>query len=83
MNGAKKLHKVTGPAFAVGEEWVDSTGTRCWITGVRQYAYAVGDVTATHSSDYEVSYSYADGTSSTKDGWMFQVRYQHIADRNL
>jgi hypothetical protein len=79
MNGKIKLHKVTGPAFNPGEEWVGSGGIRCWIVSVRKYPGAMSD----HVSDYGVTYRYSDGAQSEKDAWNFQVRYRHVADFKL
>lgn len=79
MNNATKWHKATGPAFNVGEEWVGSSGCRCWIVGVRKYPGATSD----HTCDYGVTYRYQDGVQHEKDAWNFQVRYSHVADANL
>ena len=80
MNGERKWHKATGPAFHVGEEWVSHAGNiRCWIVSVRHYPGATGH----HISDYGVTYRYADGQEHEKDAWNFQVRYGHVADTKL
>ena len=80
MNGTKKWHKATGPAFLPGEQWVSCAGIiRCSIVSVRKYPRATSD----HSSDYCVTYQYEDGTTHEKDAWNFQVRYIHVADKNL
>lgn len=80
MNGAKKWHKATGPAFCVGEQWVSCAGNiRCSIVSVRKYPNATGD----HTSDYEVLYQYEDGGTHKKDAWNFQVRYMHVADKDI
>jgi len=76
MNGAKKFHKPTGPAFHEGQLWVGSGNVKCWIVKVEKYPNHSG----IYTSDYEVTYKYTDGKESKKDAWNFQVRYQHIAD---
>lgn len=84
MNGAKKFHKATGPAFHSGEQWVSSSGNRVTIVSVRKYPGAAAD--ANHTSDYGVTYEWMEKghyVQHEKDAWNFQVRYQHIADRNL
>lgn len=76
MNGAKKWHPATGPAFNPGEQWKSAAGKiRCKIVSVRKY----GD----GKWDYDVTYEYEDGVQSSKDAWNFQVRYYHVADENL
>lgn len=76
MNGARKLHKPTGPAFAPGEQWVSVAGNiKCTIVGVQA---CQGDV-----QNYDVTYMYADGSTATKKASAFQVRYEHLADRDL
>ena len=77
MNGKIKFHKVNGPAFNVGEAWVDSAGHVVTITNVTQFK----DTTGRHASDYDVEYVYAKyrGVQS-KDGWIFQTRFTHKAD---
>lgn len=75
MNKTIKFHKANGPAFAVGERWVGSSGIRCSIVSVRQFG--------NEKWDYEVTYAYDDGAISTKDAWNFQVRYTHIADLKI
>jgi len=76
MNGARKFRKPNGPAFNVGEKWIAASGNfACWITGVEKF----GD----GKFDYRVSYKYADGATSSKDAWPFQVRYYHQADKDL
>jgi hypothetical protein len=82
MNGKRKWHKATGPAFDTGQEWVATGGKiRCWIVSVKKYPGA--GVDDTHTSSYGVTYRYADGATSEKDAWNFQVRYEHIADTGL
>ena len=82
MNGTKKWHKATGPAFYPGEEWVGTRGHRVRIVSVRKYPGASPE--SNHTSDYGVTYEWveSDGTAQQheKDAWNFQVRYQHIAD---
>lgn len=76
MNGTKKFHKPTGPAFAVGEQWVSIAGKiKCKILSVRKYGEG--------KWDYEATYEYTDGSQASKDAWSFQVRYAHVADQNL
>lgn len=80
MNGARKFHKATGPAFNPGEVWVSSCGIRVEIVSVRKYQGATSD----HTSDYGVTYK-TDPVNNPerlheKDAWNFQVRYTHQAD---
>jgi hypothetical protein len=79
MNGAHKFHKVTGPAFKEGEEWVSSNGVRCWIVKVEKYPNEAG----LHSSDFCVTYRYENGFTCEKDAWSFQVRYMPVADLHV
>ena len=82
MNGKNKWHKATGPAFAVGEQWISHVGRiNTTIVSVRKYPGASPD--SNHISDYGVTYQYSDGTTHEKDAWNFQVRYHHVADDNL
>lgn len=85
MNGAKKFHKATGPAFNPGEVWVSHAGKiRVTIGEVRKYPGA--DADSNHTSDYGVTYKWTENNEVVqheKDAWNFQVRYQHIADVNL
>jgi hypothetical protein len=79
MNGHVKFHKPTGPAFNAGEEWRSVSGNiRVTILGVRKYAGAGNEI-----SDYAVRYDNGQGVEVEKDAWNFQVRYSHVADRNL
>jgi hypothetical protein len=78
MNGNKKFHKPTGPAFNVGEVWHGVSGTQVTIVSVRKY-----DNGGTQISDYAVTYDQLGGVRCEKDAWNFQVRYQHDADRDL
>jgi hypothetical protein len=76
MNGTRKFHKPNGPAFDVGQEWRGISGNfSCFITGVKKF----GD----GKFDYRVFYRYEDGVTCDKDCWSFQVRYEHVADRDL
>lgn len=82
MNGKIKFHKATGPAFAVGEIWVGSSGHKVEIVSVRKYPGATSD----HTSDYGVTYKTDPSNSEQvheKDAWNFQVRYTHQADLML
>ena len=78
MNGAKKFHKATGPAFNKGEIWIGSSGSKVVIDSVDCF-----DSIPVHTSDCVVEYKQSDGSTCRKDAWNFQVRYQHIADINL
>ena len=84
MNGARKFHKATGPAFVPGEQWISHSGNiQVEIVSVRRYPGATGY----HTSDYGVTYK-TDPISNPprtheKDAWSFQVRYGHIADKDL
>jgi hypothetical protein len=79
MNGTKKFHKPTGPAFNAGEVWFSVSGNiRVVILGVRKYANGGNEI-----SDYAVRYDNGVGVEVEKDAWNFQVRYQHDADRDL
>lgn len=85
MNGAKKWHKATGPAFYPGEEWVSATGSRVRIISVRKYPGA--SLESNRTSDYSVTYEWVESDGAAQqyenDAWNFQVRYQHIADEHL
>ena len=78
MNGAKKFHKATDPAFNKDEVWISSSGSKVVIDSVEELC-----LLPVHTSDYAVSYTQSDGSTCRKDAWNFQVRYQHIADINL
>jgi hypothetical protein len=84
MNGAKKFHKATGPAFNAGEVWIGNGGlAKVEIVSVKKYPAA----TSNHTSDYEVTYK-TDPLNNPdkihqKDAWNFQVRYEHVADTHL
>ena len=80
MNGAKKLHSPDGPAFAYGEVWRSVAGNaKVEIVGVNRYGVDKWDV--------DVFYWYKpDGETKVycqKNAWSFQVRYQHIADKEI
>lgn len=81
MNGAKKWHKATGPAFATGERWVGAGNISVTIVSVRAY---IDD--PKHASDWGVTYAWKERgevVQHEKDAWNFQVRYQHEADLDL
>lgn len=76
MNGLIKWHKGNGPAFNPGEQWCSIAGKiACTIVSVRKFGEG--------KHDYEVTYEYLDGVQHSKDTWNFQVRYQHVADKDL
>ena len=80
MNGSRKWHKANGPAFAPGEKWVAVDGScGCTIVSVCKYSIHTGR----SKWDYEVTYQFDDGRTSSNDVWNFQVRYQHIADQHI
>lgn len=82
MNHVQKFHKATGPAFNPGEQWIGTGGSKVTITSVRKYPGA----TSNHTSDYGVTYEWVENgkvVQHEKDAWNFQVRYYHIADRNI
>lgn len=85
MNGVRKWHKAHGPAFNPGEVWISHAGnTRVTIVEVRKYPGAAKD--SNHTSDYGVTYEWngrGGVVQHEKDAWNFQVRYGHLADRNL
>lgn len=79
MNGQRKFHKPTGPAFNVGEVWIDSGNSPVKIVSVQKYPGATSD----YISEYGVLYEWVEGgvvRQHEKDAWNFQVRYTHIAD---
>ena len=84
MNGATKCHKATGPAFATGQQWFGVTGGfEVTIVSVRKYNPTN---MSNHTSDFKVTYEWVENGKTvqhSKDAWNFQVRYMHIADRNL
>jgi len=76
MNSVVKFHKPNGPAFNKGEEWRSVSGNiKCFILSVVKIGSG--------KFNYRVNYRYADGKESWKDAWSFQVRYRHVADKNL
>jgi Zn-dependent M28 family amino/carboxypeptidase len=77
MNGAKKFHPATGPAFAIGEEWLRADNGPGTVKILNTRVWGPG------KWDVDVTYSQADGSKATKDAWNFQVRYFHVADQNL
>ena len=78
MNGQRKFHKATGPAFTVGEVWYSVSNVAVEIVSVEKYPGATQD----HTDDYSVTYrNTVDGSVHEKDAWNFQVRYTHQADR--
>jgi hypothetical protein len=85
MNGNHKWHKATGPAFNPGEQWISHAGnSHVTIVSVRKYPGASPE--SNYTSDYGVTYAWGEGdkiVQHEKDAWCFQVRYGHIADRNL
>ena len=84
MNGKRKLHKATGPAFAPGEQWVGSGNSVVTILSVRKYPSASAD--SCNTSNFAVTYTWIEHgecLKHEKDAWNFQVRYTHIADMNL
>jgi hypothetical protein len=76
MNHNIKIHKATGPAFAAGEVWVGSSGSKVTVLSVEKTPGSTGN----HSSDFRVTYQQVDNSITTKDCYNFQVRYQHTAD---
>ena len=84
MNGKRKWHKATGPAFNAGEQWLGFCGNRVSIVSVRKYPGAAAD--SDHVSDFGVTYEWMERgemRQHEKDAWNFQIRYQHIADQNI
>jgi len=83
MNGTRKFHKATGPAFLAGEKWYGISGKfAVTIVSVRKYPGATSD----HTSDYGVVYEWMENgvvVQHEKDAWNFQVRYEHQADLDL
>lgn len=79
MNGQRKFHKPTGPAFNAGEVWVDLGNSPVKVVSVRKYSGATSD----YISDYGVTYEWTEKgklVHHEKDCWNFQVRYCHVAD---
>ena len=83
MNGAKKFHKANGPAFNPGEVWYSSSGSRVEIVSVRKYNNMIMTEEQLGISDYGVTYLQSNGSTNEKDAWNFQVRYEHVADKDL
>lgn len=70
-----KFRKQTSPAFNAGELWVSTCNNRVRILSTRRYANCNG------KWDWDVTYVQSCGTVATKNGWSFQVRYEHHSDR--
>jgi hypothetical protein len=83
MNGTRKFHKATGPAFLAGEKWYGISGKfAVTIVSLHKYPGATSD----HTSDYGVVYEWMENgevVQHEKDAWNFQVRYEHQADLDL
>lgn len=75
MNRQVKFHKPNGPAFNKGERWIGSSKSEVVIISVEKFGEG--------KFDHQVKYSQVDGSVAEKDAWNFQVRYQHIADKNI
>lgn len=75
MNGAKKFHNPDGPAFNMGESWEGSSGSKVFIVRTERYGVDKWDV--------DVYYLQSDGSESNKNAWSFQVRYMHVADKEV
>lgn len=71
-----KFRKMNSPAFRQGEEWVGSSGSKVRIVSTRRYVNCNG------KWDWDVTYVQSNGVEHTKNGWSFQVRYEHVSDRN-
>lgn len=71
-----KFRKMNSPAFYEGEEWVSSSGSRVRIKSTRPYVCMNG------KWDWDVTYVQSNGVEHSKNGWAFQVRYEHVSDRN-
>jgi hypothetical protein len=81
MNGNLKFHKPTGPAFNHGEKWINSGNASVYIDSVQH-----NNTEGNNCSDYTIRYFWYNSASGKKvfhekDGWNFQVRYMHIADK--
>lgn len=75
MNGIRKFHPPTGPAFAPGEKWLafDDSTRPVTIVERRQYGPNKWDV--------DVIFKDVEGFRHQKDAWFFQIRHYHIADK--
>ena len=71
-----KFRNMTSPVFNQGEEWVSSSGSRVRIVSTRKYANLNG------KWDWAVTYMQSNGVQHEKDGWSFQVRYEHVSDKS-
>ena len=76
MNGTIKFHPARSPAFNAGEVWVDSAGRKVEVVSIRYFSTG-------EKFDGQVIYRYEDGQTSDKDVWNFQVRFTHIADKEI
>jgi hypothetical protein len=81
MNGAKKFHSGDGPAFNAGEIWEGSSGHKVEITRTVRYGTGKWDVDVFYWAT--ISGSERRSVEISKDAWNFQVRYQHIADKEI
>lgn len=77
MRKPTKFRKMHSPAFNAGEEWVGSGGSRVKIVSTRKYE----NPALNGKWDWAVTYKHSSGTEHEKDGWSFQVRYEHASDR--
>lgn len=78
MNGAKKFHNPSGPAFNEGQIWISSCGVVARIEKTERYGVDKWDVKVYYSSPV------APGSAlGCKDAWNFQVRYRHQADLEI
>lgn len=75
MNGNIKFHKPESPAFDHWQEWVSACGHSVHIIKVVRWGTGKWDAT--------VTYCGRDMHPMEKDAWNFQVRYQHVADKNI
>ena len=69
-----KFRKRTSPAFNTGEEWISTGGSLVKIVSTRPCVGCSG------RWDWEVTYITSEGRLVDKDGWNFQVRYEHVSD---
>ena len=85
MNGKRKFHKATGPAFKPGEVWLpaDGSSTECRIVSVELYPGAITDYLSDYKVTYQFEYEQSYSPHREKDAWNFQVRYMHVADKDL
>lgn len=78
MNGAKKFHNPDGPAFNKGERWEGVSGTQAEIIRTERYGVDKWDVDVFYWFPVEGHFR-----EVSKNAWSFQVRYQHIADKEI